>query len=182
MGTAHQKSYLQSVPRAPSMMRTPSIADARAVHALIAECPPLDTNSLYCNLLQSLHFAATCIVAENARRIVAFVSGYRLPDQPHVLFIWQIAVATEARGQGMAGRMLMELLSRPHCAGVTEIQTTVTPSNKASWGLFTGIARRLHAPLTRRMLFERAVHLDGRHESEVLATIGPFVLQTDVCS
>ncbi len=178
MGANQHMNHAQSVPLAPPTVRPPRIADAQALHALINQCPPLDTNSLYCNLLQCLHFAETCIVAEQAGRLVAFISGYRLPDQPHVLFVWQIAVAVVVRGQGVAGRMLLSLLSRPNCAAVTEIQTTVTPSNIASWSLFTGIARRLHAPLTRRLLFERDLHLDACHESEVLVTIGPFVLQT----
>src|SRR3546814_16914023 len=39
--------------------RNPVAEDAQAIHDLIAACPPLDTNSLYCNLLQCTHFAET---------------------------------------------------------------------------------------------------------------------------
>src|SRR3546814_7090005 len=44
--------------------RNPVAEDAQAIHDLIAACPPLDTNSLYCNLLQCTHFAETCVLAE----------------------------------------------------------------------------------------------------------------------
>src|SRR3546814_14681168 len=37
--------------------RNPVAEDAQAIHDLIAACPPLDTNSLYCNLLQCTQFA-----------------------------------------------------------------------------------------------------------------------------
>jgi len=67
------------------------------VHDLIARCPPLDRNSLYCNLLQCSHFAATCALARHDDTTVGFVSGYRPPSDPGVLFIWQVAVDSTAR-------------------------------------------------------------------------------------
>jgi L-2,4-diaminobutyric acid acetyltransferase len=146
------------------------------VHALIAACPPLDRNSLYLNLLQCTHFSGTCVVADSptAEGLAGFLSGYRIPGRSHVLFVWQVAVAPFARGQGLARRMLLELLARPECAGTTHLETTITPTNRASWALFHSLARSLHAPLQHRVLFDREIHLDGVHETEELVTIGPF--------
>lgn len=147
------------------------------MHALIAACAPLDRNSLYLNLLQCTHFAETCVLAEQEGMqsgIAGFVSGYILPSDPSTLFIWQVAVADGARGCGLGKRMVLELLRRPACATVRNLQTTITESNAPSWALFRSIAASLHAPLEHRLLFERDVHLDGIHESEVLVTIGPF--------
>jgi L-2,4-diaminobutyric acid acetyltransferase len=159
-------------------LRCPRVTDGRAVHALIANSPPLDVNSLYLNLLQCTHFAATCVLAEDAAAPSAplgFVSGYLLPERPATLFIWQVAIAATARGCGLAKSMLLELLERPACAGVDRLQTTITESNGASWALFRSFARSLECPLEHRVLFDRDTHLDGSHESEVLVTIGPFV-------
>jgi L-2,4-diaminobutyric acid acetyltransferase len=147
------------------------------VHALIAACPPLDRNSLYLNLLQCTHFAETCVLAEAAGEgapVSGFVSGYLVPQRPTTLFVWQVAIAAAARGNGLAKRMLLELLERPACRGVTHLETTITQSNEASWALFRALARTLQAPLEERVLFDRDAHLDGVHESEVLVTIGPF--------
>lgn len=155
-------------------LRSPAAADGRAVHALIASCPPLDPNSLYCNLLQCSHFAPTCSIAVRGDRAVGFVSAYRLPEAPETLFIWQVAVAAEARGCGLGKQMLSEILGRPVCAGVIELQTTITPSNRASWALFSSFARDAAAPLTSREFFDRHAHLDGHHESEILVSIGPL--------
>lgn len=156
--------------------RRPSVTDGRAVHALIAACPPLDRNSLYLNLLQCTHFAETCVLAESEATAgpAGFISGYRIPERPQTLFIWQVAVAPFARGRGLARRMLLELLARPACARTTHLETTITPTNGASWALFHSLARSLRAPLERQLLFDRDVHLDGVHESEELVTIGPF--------
>jgi len=171
-----QHSIRPNVTRSPSdiQLRPPVATDGRAVHALIAACPPLDPNSLYCNLLQCSHFAPTCSIALSDDRAVGFVSAYRPPEAPGTLFIWQVAVAAEARGRGLGKQMLSEILRRPSCAGVTELQTTITPSNRASWALFGSFARDMAATLTSRTFFDRHAHLDGRHESEILVAIGPL--------
>src|SRR5690606_21532662 len=64
------------------VFRRPSELDGPQVTALIADCPPLDVNSAYCNLLQCSHFADTCVVAERAGQIVGWISGYRPPSAP----------------------------------------------------------------------------------------------------
>jgi L-2,4-diaminobutyric acid acetyltransferase len=108
-----------------------------------------------------------------------FTSGYLIPDRPTTLFIWQVAVAEAGRGHGLAKQMLFELLDRPACQGVTHIETTITPSNGASWALFRSLARSLGCPLVDRVLFDRDAQFNGVHESEVLAAIGPFDARGD---
>lgn len=155
-------------------LRTPEHRDGAALHRLVAECPPLDENSLYCNLLQTTHFADTCVAAEQAGHLVGFISAYLVPGRPDTLFVWQVAVGARARGQGLATRMLDDLLRRPGCRGVTHLETTVTESNDASWALFEGFARKHGAPLLRSTLFDRKRDFEGIHESEILARIGPL--------
>jgi len=144
------------------------------VSALIATCPPLDANSAYCTLLQCTDFADSCIVAEREGRLMGWVSGYRLPAAPGDFFVWQVAVAAAARGQGLAGRMVGELLARPQSAGVTHLVTTITDDNRASWALFEGLARKWQAPLRKDARFERDAHFSGAHATEWQARIGPL--------
>ncbi|MBY8823402.1 diaminobutyrate acetyltransferase [Sphingomonas colocasiae] len=150
------------------------MADGPAITRLIARCPPLDVNSAYCNLLQCTHFADHCIVAEREGEVVGWVSGYRPPSDPQSLFIWQVAVSTQARGQGLAARMIEALLARPSAAGVTHLTTTVTSDNRPSWALFGALAQRWKAPLDKTLHFERESHFAGAHPSEWQARIGPL--------
>lgn len=154
--------------------RSPLASDGPAVTALIAACPPLDRNSRYCNLIQCTHFAAHCVVAERNGRIVGWISGHRPPSDPNAFFVWQVAVSTEARGQGLASQMIDELLSRPAQRGVTSLITTVTEDNGASWGLFRRLARERGAGLERSVAFEREAHFAGVHPTEFQARIGPL--------
>ncbi|MFQ5471249.1 MAG: diaminobutyrate acetyltransferase, partial [Gammaproteobacteria bacterium] len=50
--------------------RNPTAEDGATVNRLIASCPPLDSNSIYCNLLQCSYFSETSIIAEDNSRIV----------------------------------------------------------------------------------------------------------------
>ncbi|MGQ9425659.1 diaminobutyrate acetyltransferase [Gilvimarinus sp. F26214L] len=155
-------------------LRIPTATDGPALSKLVSLCPPLDENSRYCNLLQVSHFADTAVVADLDGELVGAITGYLRPGHPDTLFIWQVAVLSKMRGQRLAKRMVMHLLQRPQCADVRYIETTVTPDNKASWGLFEGIARDLNAPLNKSVLFERNAHFAGAHDDEMLCRIGPF--------
>ncbi|TGD73025.1 diaminobutyrate acetyltransferase [Mangrovimicrobium sediminis] len=156
------------------VLRQPRPEDGAALHALIAACPPLDENSMYCNLLQCTHFAATTVVAERDGELVGAISGYLPPASPDTLFIWQVAVSAQARGEGLARRMLNHIVERESCAGVRFMETTVTDDNAASWALFESFAHHWHAPLQRSVMFERSAHFGDSHDTEFLARIGPL--------
>lgn len=153
-------------------LRQPTLADGAALHDLVDRCPPLDHNSRYCNLLQVSHFRDTAIVAEHEGDLCGFVSGYRIPEREDVLFVWQVGVSPEGRGQGLAPRMLLELIGRVN--GVRYLETTVTPDNEASAAVFEKVANALDAPIERSVMFESETHFDGEHDEEVLFRIGPF--------
>ncbi len=152
----------------------PRVKDGADIHRLVARCAPLDLNSTYAYLLLCRDFADTCVRAERAGRTVGFVSAYRPPARGDVIFVWQVAVAGEMRGQGLATRMLDELLARPAVRACRYLETTVSPSNEPSLKLFHRLARELHAPADYLAMFEEADFGDERHESETLIRIGPF--------
>ena len=43
-------------------LAVPAVGDAKAIHALVGSCPPLDLNSTYAYLLLCAHFAETCVI------------------------------------------------------------------------------------------------------------------------
>lgn len=154
--------------------RHPVASDGHAVFELVGRCKPLDENSMYCNLLQCSHFSDTSIAAEADGQLVGFISGYRLPQQPNTLFVWQVAVDSSQRGKGLASRMLEQLVR--WVPNVTYLHTTITPDNKASWSTFKRFALNLGAPLNHHVFFDKHQHFAGKHDSEELVVIGPFTL------
>lgn len=166
--------YRQSIANPEIAIRAPVSTDGAAVWSLIAASGSLDTNSLYCNLLQASHFASTCAIAEMGDQVVGWVSAYIPPEEKDTLFVWQICVGEAARGQGLGRRLVGDVLARPACRGVEKLACTITHDNAPSWALFTGIARRLKAQLRQTEHFDRDAHFGGRHASEYGVSIGPF--------
>ncbi|MGJ3259125.1 MAG: diaminobutyrate acetyltransferase [Rhodospirillales bacterium] len=156
------------------ILRRPTPDDGVAVNDLVEQCKPLDENSVYCNLLQCSHFSETSSLAELEGDVAGFVSGYVVPEQMDSLFVWQVAVAPEARGLKLAKRMIIDILRRPAAKEIRHIKTTITPDNKASHGVFKSVAKELGAEIERDVLFDTEQHFDGQQKTEVLWNIGPF--------
>lgn len=156
------------------VLGAPTPEDGPAVHALIAACPPLDQNSAYCNALQCTHFAGTCVLARRDGAVVGWISAYRRPEAPETLFVWQVAVGAEARGAGLALRMLEALLAREACRGVRRLETTITGGNAASWALFRRLAARRGAQFQSRPWLLEGAHLPPGAPTEHLVAVGPL--------
>lgn len=144
-----------------------------ALHRLVRDCPPLDPNSSYCNLLQCSHFKSTSIAAIHRDVLVGSVTAYRPPEQPDTLFVWQVAVHSSMRGQGLARRMLRNLFARMATEGVRFIETSITADNEASQRLFAGFAAEHKTEMLCSVMFDKATHFEGLHDTEYLYRIGP---------
>lgn len=134
----------------------------------------LDANSEYAYHMLAEYYSDTCIIAEVEGRAVGFVTGFRPPSAPGTLFVWQIAVHPDNRGQGIARGMLNALLDRLVQDGVQYLEATITPSNGASRHTFHAVARRFNATCEESTLFWGESFVSGEHEDEVRFRIGPF--------
>lgn len=149
--------------------------DGQKIWYLIKSIRVLDLNSVYCYLLLCQHFRNTCLIAESNGEIAGFITAYKVPDNETTLFIWQIGIAERARKQGLAKRLIAELLDSDFCKNINQIQATVSPSNSASLGLFRSLARDLNTTLTQKDYFDVMLFPpDQQHEKEMLLTVGLF--------
>lgn len=148
--------------------REPRIDEGLRLHQMVLQSAALDVNSSYLYGLLATHFASTVVLAEMPDgELAGFVSAYRLPQAPEILFVWQIAVAPASRGQGIASRLLHEFTTRPWWPEIRAVQCTITPENTASQKLFGRWAERLGAALTRQPGFS-AEQLGMGHAPEDL--------------
>lgn len=155
--------------------RTPSIEDGEPIHRVVRESGVLDVNSCYLYLLLCQEFAQTCVVAEREsdQRIVGFVTGFRPPEKPDTVFLWQVGVDTEAQGQGLGRHLVEAFLEQPGARDARVLETTISPSNEASQGLFRSVARGRGADLTAQPWFLED-HFPPGHEAEELYRIAPI--------
>jgi L-2,4-diaminobutyric acid acetyltransferase len=148
----------------------PSLADGVGCWRLAAASGTLDVNSRYAYLLWCRDFAATSVVARRGEDVLGFVTGFRRPEAPSTLVVWQVAVAEEARGRGVAGAMLDAVFDG--ASDVDHLEATITPDNHGSIALFSRFAERRDAPVQRSELFGAEL-LGADHEPEYLYRIGP---------
>jgi L-2,4-diaminobutyric acid acetyltransferase len=141
---------------------------------LIRKIDILDLNSPYNYLLLCKFFNDTCVVARENGKIVGFVSAFRQPDSLEVIFVWQIAVDESQRGKGLGSSLLHELLELEECKNVRFLETTISPSNKASQALFRKLADNVGTRVEVFECFPSNVFPEKEHEPENLYRIGPF--------
>lgn len=161
-------------PAAGVSFRAARTEDGSAMWRIARDSGGLELNSCYAYLTMCRDFGATCAIAEENGRALGFVLGYRPPAHPEVVFVWQVGVDAEARGRGIAARLLSELVQLPGCRGVRFLETTVTPGNAASLALFSSFARKLGAPIERAVGFGAELFTHEDHEREDRYRIGPF--------
>lgn len=163
---------------AERIFRLPILKDGAAMHRLISDCPPLDVNSAYLYFLLCDHFRESTVVVEENGSLLGCITGYRQPDRADTLFIWQVAVHKQARGQGLATQMLDALISRPGLSDIRWVETTISPSNTASRRLFSSWAAIHECSLDERSYLESADFSpqpgSPAHEAECLFRIGPL--------
>jgi L-2,4-diaminobutyric acid acetyltransferase len=148
----------------------PSVSDGVACWRLAAATGVLDVNSRYAYLLWCRDFAATSVVARSDGEVVGFITGFRRPDAPSVLVVWQVAVDEAVRGRGVAAAMLDALFDA--VPDIEHLETTITPDNGGSIALFSRFAERRGAQVHRSELFGTEL-LGAGHEPEILFRIGP---------
>lgn len=153
------------------IFRQPRSKDGFNIHKLIESCPPLDKNSLYCNLLQASLFKQSCLVATFNEQIVGFVSAFFKSDKVDELFIWQIAVLPSMRGKGLAFLLLQNLLQQKKLTTIKAIETSITKSNEGSWRLFNKFNKSYGNKSSISILFDKYEHLNEKHETEYLYRI-----------
>lgn len=168
-----QKTKSSPVPRLEIV--PPDIDHGGDMWRIAKESGQLDLNTSYMYLLFARDFAETCRVALHNGEVVAFVLGYRRPENEDCLFIWQVAVDENSRSGGIAGKMLDDLVQASQLEGkpIRTIETTVTDDNIPSRRLFSRFADRWDAELNTRALFQEDIFPD-EHEAERLHKIGPI--------
>lgn len=150
--------------------RRPTTADGKALWRMARDSRVLDLNASYAYLLWCRDFAGTSVLATVGDRPAGFVSGYRRPDAPDTLMVWQVAVDAEHRGRRLASGMLDALVDR---VAPASLETTITADNVASIGLFTRFADERGASVEREPVFD-AEHFPDGHDAELLFRIGPL--------
>lgn len=163
----------------------PNKRDGKEVYQLIKSCPPLDVNSKYAYFLLCDHFADSSIIVRdtaNSDKIVGFIGGYRKPNEPETLFVWQIAVSEECRGQKLSHMMLERLLQVHNPVTIENVEATFTPSNKASYHFFNNFGTAKGGQVVVDDYLDESDFAEGSSTHEAEKRIKLYQINTSVVS
>ncbi len=166
---------LRQQQHSPSVVyRTPNQEDGPRIWEIVRDSRILDLNSSYFYLTMSRWFSGSCRVAVNPENgeLIGFVIGFREPEHPDTLFVWQIAVDDRYRGKGIARNLLDHAAGHPD---IRFVEATISPSNIASRALFISWAQSRGSSVTLRSCFEKECFPGNEHEREDLFRIGPLL-------
>lgn len=146
-------------------LKKPTKYDAKSIYNLVKNSPPLDINSLYSYAMVGEYFSHTSALCTNNNDVIGFISAFKSTKERHRLFVWQVAVDVRARGKKLATKMLDFIIrNNPE---ITEIETTINPSNKASFRLFESFVETKGGGLVDESIFLDESSFEEAHESEV---------------
>jgi L-2,4-diaminobutyric acid acetyltransferase len=138
-------------------LRKPIIADAAAMRDIVDRTENLDSNSMYNYLLMCRDFGETSIVSCHCDAPVGFVTAYRRPRATADLFVWQAAVDPEVTAPGLGVHMLDTLMDRMVATGITHLETTISPENRAVRAMLHRFANKRNARIESSTLLETEI-------------------------
>lgn len=156
-------------------VRPPRPDDGREMWRIARDSGALDLNSPYAYVLAGDHFAGTSVVADAGDgELAGFVTAYVPPDEPELVFVWQVAVDHAHRGSGLGRRLLHAVIDKATGRGVRGMSATVTPSNEASRRLFRSVARDRGATYREDPHYTGQLFPGEGHEPENRLVISPL--------
>ena len=157
--------------------RHPVLEDGAMMWEMVQAIGTLELNTAYAYLLFAESFSETSLIADVEGSAVGFVLGFRLPEKPDNLFVWQVGVHPDFRGQGLARQMLDALCAMPANQDVHYLEASVTATNVPSRKLFESFARQRNVSCEVNPWLTREHFPGGNnppHEPEDRFRIGPF--------
>lgn len=124
-------------------LRNATESDAPRLRRLAQLCPPLDVHTPYTYWVLAKYHGKSSFVLEQDGRPVGFITAL---EAPSAVFIWQIGILPDHRGQGLSYRLIDAVLG--YARGVSKpLEVTIAADNDASNAAFTGACQKASAAL-----------------------------------
>lgn len=109
-----------------------------AVQRLVRECAPLTLHTPYSYWVMLTYGGNLSRAVWQDGRLAA--CALVVPAGTTVAFVWQLGVAPQYRGKGLAGAVLRAVWDE-RAEWVAHLETTIAPDNHKSYASFAGLAR-----------------------------------------
>lgn len=122
-------------------------SDFLKIHELAKTCRPLEAYPAHIYKIIFRYFKKICLVAEEKKQIIGFITGLISGDSQDICFAWQVGVNPKIQAKGLGSKLLAAFEDKVRERGCCRIELTVDPKNIPSRKLFekfgyTNISRK----------------------------------------
>jgi len=114
--------------------------DVDEIRKFVKHSKPLDLHTAFTYWTLFKYFGDTCFVLEKKGRIIGFISGLLSSNQPNTLYLWQIGIDPDYRGNRYAEILLKRVVEAARAKDCKGLQITIAPENRSSYRLFSRFA------------------------------------------
>jgi L-2,4-diaminobutyric acid acetyltransferase len=114
--------------------------DVDEIRKFVKHSKPLDLHTVFTYWTLFKYFGDTCFVLEKEGRIIGFISGLLCSNQPDTLYLWQIGIDPDYRGNRYAEILIKRVVAAARAKGCKGLQITIAPENRSSYRLFSRFA------------------------------------------
>ena len=115
-------------------------ADVDEIRKFVKCSKPLDLHTAFTYWTLFKYFGDTCFVLEKEGRIIGFISGLLSSSQHGILYLWQIGIDPDDRGNRYAEILLKRMVEAARAKDCNGLQVTIAPENRSSYRLFSRFA------------------------------------------
>ena len=120
--------------------------ESSVMRALANACPPLDLHTPYTYWVISKFFSDWCFVLEYDKVTVGFLMAL---CRDNTVFLWQIGILTEHRGQGCSGLLYQALMDRVESTDRDTVLVTIADGNQSSRSSLESFCRKTELVMER---------------------------------
>lgn len=114
--------------------------DVDKIRKFVKRSKPLDLHTVFTYWTLFKYFGDTCFVLEKEGRIIGFISSLLSSNQPDTLYLWQIGIDPDYRGNRYAEILLKRVVEAARAKDCKGLQVTIAHENRSSYRLFSRFA------------------------------------------
>ena len=149
-------------------IRTVSVSDVSDVRVFVDRCKPLTLHTAVTYGVLFRNFSELCFVFEDNERIIGFLAALRGTSHSDAVYVWQLGVSADMRGQGISHKLLDALAQSSKSIGISKLHVGIEPSNDVSLKVFESYARKQNQSLKEIGQVDFADELSRSDEVDVV--------------
>ncbi len=153
------------------IIRNCTVDDVSRVRLFVDQCKPLDLHTTVTYWTLFNYFSNLCFLMLEEEKVIGFVSGVKSSLDKEVVYLWQVGVAKNYRGNNYASLLLDHFFKASKNLDCSKIQVSIAPENEPSYNAFFKYSKEHSYNISQVGELKYEDELTGKKEFEILYQI-----------